>query len=363
MKIVSIVGARPQFIKMGVLSQAIRKRFDEVVLHTGQHYDFEMSDIFFERLGLPKPDHHLGVGSGLHGEQTAQMLSGIEKVLIDEAPDMVVIFGDTNSTLAGALAAAKLRIPLAHVEAGLRSYTKMPEEINRRVADHISDLLFAPTEVAVENLERESVLGDIHRTGDVLVEAVARVRASSNDGALLGNLGVEAGKFWLVTLHRADLTDDPRVLETVLRRLDRIPGPALFPVHPRTRAVLERTGLMSAVPAHVRMANAVGFEEMLSLEDHAIGIVTDSGGVQREAFMLGTPCFTVRTETEWPETLVDGWNRIVGQDAAGLEAALAAPRPTGDRPPAFGTGHATDEMAGLMEAWLVRHRETAAAAR
>lgn len=358
MKIVSIVGARPQFIKMGILSRAIRKRFEEVVLHTGQHYDFEMSDIFFERLQLPRPDHHLGVGSGLHGEQTAQMLTGIEKALISEAPDMVVIFGDTNSTLAGALAAAKLRIPLAHVEAGLRSYTHMPEEINRRVADHISDLLFAPTEVACENLAKESVLGAVHRTGDVLVEAVGQVRASTDDAALLSDLGVEAGQYWLVTLHRADLTDHPAVLETVLGRLAAIPGTALFPVHPRTRAVLERTGLLAAVPSNVRLATAVGFAEMLALEDHAIGIVTDSGGVQREAFMLGTPCFTVRTETEWPETLVDGWNRILGQEAAGLEAALAEPRPSGARPPSFGEGNATEQIARLMEEYLIRGHHT-----
>jgi UDP-GlcNAc3NAcA epimerase len=349
-KIVSIVGARPQFIKLGALSRQLRLHFDEIVIHTGQHYDHEMSEVFFERLSLPKPDYHLGVGSGLHGAQTAEMLKAIEKILVEQKPDRVVIFGDTNSTLAGGLAAVKLRIPVAHVEAGLRSYTQMPEEINRRIVDHISDLLFAPTAAAVVNMQRESVPGKILEVGDLLVEAVAHVQAEFDARSYLTTLGLSPRDYWLVTLHRADLTDSPTTLQAVLRRLSSLDGPSVFPLHPRTREALRRYGLEAQIPSHVKVIDPVGFGEMLALQSLARGIVTDSGGVQREAYILGTPCFTVRNETEWPETLQGGWNQVVGEDACDLQQALKADAPSGDRNPVFGDGTTASQICASIAA-------------
>lgn len=349
MKVVSIVGARPQFIKIAVLSAAFRRVFQEVLVHTGQHYDFELSDVFFKNLALPTPDYHLGVGSGGHGAQTGQMLERLEEVLVKEKPDWVVVVGDTNSTLAGALAAAKLHIPVAHVEAGLRSYVfDMPEEINRRLTDHISRLLLTPTDAATRTLQGESVLGEIHQVGDVLVEAVTGAAARGSGEALIEQLGVTRKKYWLVTLHRAELTDDPATLAVVLERLNALDGDVVFPMHPRTRGVLDREGLWSRLPSNVRVIKAVDFFEMLALERNARGIATDSGGVQREAYLLGVPCYTVRDETEWPETVTGGWNKMVGRDAAGLEAAISAGMPTGERSPAFGDGRSADRIAQLL---------------
>ena len=348
MKVVSVVGARPQFIKIAVLSAAFRRSFDEVLVHTGQHYDHEMSQVFFDRLGVAEPAHHLEIGSGPHGAQTGEMLARIEKVLLAERPDWVVVVGDTNSTLAGALAAAKLRIPVAHVEAGLRSYADMPEEINRRVTDHVSRLLFTPTRRATETLRGENVTGEIIEVGDVLVEAVNRATARALGEEIIDRLALPRNGYWLVTLHRAELTDTPDVLATVLDRLAQLPGPAIFPMHPRTRAVIEREGLKHKIPSNVQVTNAVDFFEMLALQRNARGIVTDSGGVQREAYLLGTPCFTVRDETEWPETLTGGWNRMVGRDGAELSAALQQPAPSTERAPVFGDETASEQIAKAL---------------
>jgi UDP-N-acetylglucosamine 2-epimerase len=348
MKVVSIVGARPQFIKIAGLSAVFRRHFEEVLVHTGQHYDYELSEVFFQSLQVPTPDFHLEVGSGQHGAQTGQMLERIEKVLIEVRPDWVVVVGDTNSTLAGALAAVKLHIPVAHVEAGLRSYAPMPEEVNRRLTDHVSALLLTPTDRATETLRGENVTGAIHQVGDVLVETVLSASARGAGDEILATLGLAPRSYWLATLHRAELTDDPTTLETALRRLALFERPVVFPMHPRTRAILDRLDMWSAVPANVRVIKAVDFFEMLALQRNAAGIATDSGGVQREAYLLGVPCLTVRDETEWPETLVGGWNHLVGRDGAGIPAALAAGPPSTERPPAFGRGDSADQIARLL---------------
>lgn len=348
MKVMSVVGARPQFVKIAVLSTAFRQFFQEVLVHTGQHYDFEMSGVFFESLRLPAPDYHLDVGSGGHGAQTGQMLERLEQVMLKERPDWVVVVGDTNSTLAGALAAAKLRIPVAHVEAGLRSHRDMPEEINRRLTDHVSRLLLTPTDIASHNLQLENVSGEIEQVGDVLVEAVTNASERGAGNQILEQFGISRQNYWLVTLHRAELTDEPATLGMVLDRLALLDGNVIFPMHPRTRAVIDKHELWSHLPRNVKVVTAVDVFEMLALERNARGIATDSGGVQREAFLLGVPCYTVRDETEWPETLADGWNQMVGRDAGGLALALKAGRPSAPRAPVFGDGLTSERIARML---------------
>ena len=354
MKIVSIVGARPQFVKAAPVSRQLRTRHREILVHTGQHYDDAMSDVFFRDLGLPPPDRDLGVGSGSHATQTAEMLRRLEPVLVDEAPDVVLLYGDTNSTLAGALAAAKLndlpdrRPTLAHVEAGLRSFNRsMPEERNRIVADHLSDLLLAPTPTAMANLEREGLGKRSVLVGDVMVEAISAARrradtASGRDGAAR-----EPG-YVLLTLHRPSNVDDPARLGAWLSAAGQV-GPVLFPVHPRTRAVLERADV--SVPLSVTLIEPVGYIAMIALEHGARAIATDSGGVQKEAYLAGVPCVTLRTETEWVETLEAGWNRLA-PNPADLGPALAAAAATDrgqPRPALYGDGNAASRIVDALE--------------
>ena len=315
MKVASIVGARPQFIKAAVVSRELRKQHQEVLIHTGQHYDDNMSQLFFRELDIPEPDYNLGVGSGPHGAQTGKMLVRIERVLRKEKPAWVLVYGDTNSTLAGALAAAKLHIPVAHVEAGLRSFNRrMPEELNRILVDHVSDLLFAPTETAMKNLEREGLIERAHLVGDVMEEAlryylpIARTRS-----AILDQLQLEAKSYYLVTVHRAENTDSKQNLESILQALVQLDRPVVFPLHPRTRKMIERFGLGRFLNAEgIRYLDPVGYLEMLALEENALAILTDSGGVQKEAYWLGVPCVTLRKETEWVETVKAGWNAVAG---------------------------------------------------
>jgi UDP-N-acetylglucosamine 2-epimerase len=349
MRIVTVVGARPQFIKAGPFSSAIRQRHQEILVHTGQHYDAQMSDVFFDELGLPKPDYHLGVGSGSHGAQTAQMLQRIEEVLQREAPDRVVIYGDTNSTLAGALAAAKLHIPVAHVEAGLRSFNRsMPEEINRVVADHVSSYLFAPTQNAVDNLAREGVMAGVSMTGDIMADALlANAGIARERSDALQRLALEPGGYVLATVHRASNTDDPNVLAEIIDALMLLHESVILPLHPRTRAALMGTDIEVEPP--VRIIEPVGYLDMLALQAGARMVLTDSGGVQKEAYLLGTPCVTLRDETEWVETLKGGWNVLAGADTERILAAARRPRPQGDPPPVFGDGHAAEHMAQALE--------------
>ncbi|MDW8234486.1 MAG: UDP-N-acetylglucosamine 2-epimerase (non-hydrolyzing), partial [Roseiflexaceae bacterium] len=310
MNIVTIVGARPQFIKAAAVSRVLRLRHREVLVHTGQHYDANMSAVFFDELGIPPPDVNLAVGSASHGAQTGAMLAKIEEVLLAECPDWVLVYGDTNSTLAGALAAAKLHIPVAHVEAGLRSFNRaMPEEINRVLTDHISDLLLCPSETAVENLAREGITRGVVLIGDVMADAL-RLAVERADDSVLESSGVQQGSYALATVHRAENTDDPLRLQGILTGLTLLDMPVIFPAHPRARRAIAALGWTP--PAHMRLIDPVGYLNMIALMRGARVVLTDSGGVQKEAYWLGVPCVTLRDETEWVETVTCGWNTLAG---------------------------------------------------
>lgn len=350
MKVLSIVGARPQFVKAAAVSRCLRPRCTEILVHTGQHYDENMSDVFFRELEIPEPDHHLGVGSGSHGVQTGAMLSGLERVMMDETPDRVLIYGDTNSTLAGALAAAKLHIPVAHVEAGLRSFNRrMPEEINRVVADHLSTLLLCPSETAVANLAAEGVVRGVHSVGDVMAEALAHAVALARARSrILERLGLESGRFLLATIHRAENVDAPDRLRDLIRALVDLDEVVIFPVHPRTRKALEHLQDVRLEGSRVRCVDPVGYLDMVQLESSARRILTDSGGVQKEAYWLNIPCITLREETEWVETVGAGWNRLVGADPERIRAAVRQWTPPVERPELYGDGHAAERCVELL---------------
>ena len=350
MKIVTIVGARPQLIKAAPVSQALRAAHEEILIHTGQHYDREMSDLFFEELHIPRPTYELGIGSGAHGWQTGQMLQRIEEVLLAEKPAWVLVYGDTNSTLAGALAAVKLSIPLAHVEAGLRSFNRtMPEEHNRVLTDHCADLLFCPTPTAVKLLAAEGITRGVHLVGDVMVDALlAHGALARRHAPLPARLHLHARGFILATIHRPYNTDDPARLAATLAALAGLELPVIFPVHPRTRAALTRSGL--TLPDNVTALDPISYLDMLALEQLAALIVTDSGGVQKEAYCFAVPCITLRPETEWVETVAAGWNRLVWGDAAQVAAAARRPWPTTPPPPSFGDGHAAARISALLAA-------------
>lgn len=347
MKIVSIVGARPQFIKAAPVSRQLRRIHTEVLLHTGQHYDFLMSEVFFRELGIPVPDYNLGVGSASHGKQTGEMLARIEEVLLQERPAWVLVYGDTNSTLAGALAAAKLHIPVAHVEAGLRSFNRaMPEEINRLLADHVSALLLCPTATAVQNLAREGIAAGVHLVGDVMYDAVLQGLAVATR-RVHERLDLVPQGYLLATIHRPSNTDDPAVLAGIVAALNATGETVVFPAHPRTRKALQSAGIVPA--ANVRLTDPVSYLDMLALERDARLILTDSGGVQKEAYWLGVPCITLRRETEWVETVAAGWNVLVGADPARILDAVHGFCPTGERPPFFGDGRAGEKIAHLLQ--------------
>lgn len=341
MRIVTIVGARPQFIKAAALSRALHGHHEELLVHTGQHYDKNMSDVFFAELGIPAPYKNLGVGSGSHGAQTAVMLQGIEETLIEVKPDLLITFGDTNSTLAGALAAAKLHIPIAHVEAGLRSFNRrMPEEINRVLTDHLSDLLFTPTDGASRNLASEGITRGVTTVGDIMIDVCARTLSTVDEVAVLREAGVRASEYVLATIHRAESTDDPTLLKWILSEFGEIPNPVLFLVHPRTRKVLQDASMV--VPDNVLLREPVGYASMVALTKNARVVCTDSGGLQKEAYFLGTPCVTLRTETEWVETVELGWNAVLPPGSAKLKPSISrveSARQT-PRPAVYGAGDA-----------------------
>jgi UDP-N-acetylglucosamine 2-epimerase len=348
MKIVSVVGARPQFVKLWPVSRALRRRHIEVIVNTGQHYDFEMSGAFIRDMDIARPDHNLEVGSGSHAEQTGRMLMGLEKVFIQERPDAVLVFGDTNSTIAAALAAAKLHMPVAHVEAGLRSYNRdMPEEINRVLTDHLSAWLFCPTQTAQHNLAREGITTGVSRVGDVMLDAVLHFSGMADASGIFEEYGLERGRYLLATIHRASNTDSTDALATLLAAFGAIDEPIAFPVHPRTRRALDAAKL--TLSSNVRPMNPVGYLEMLALEKHARMVLTDSGGMQKEAFFFGVPCLTLRTETEWTELVEAGWNRVVGLDRERIVEAVRAWMPDGPRPDLFGKGDASERIAALLE--------------
>jgi UDP-N-acetylglucosamine 2-epimerase len=317
MKIVTVVGARPQFIKAAPVGKALREAgHQDFILHTGQHYDYGMSQVFFEELNIPEPDVNLGVGSGTHGWQTGQMLIGIEKVLIAEKSDWVLVYGDTNSTLAGALAAVKPHIPLAHVEAGLRSFNReMPEEHNRVLTDHCADLLFCPTQTAVDNLAKEGITQGVHLVGDTMYDAVLQFgEIARQRSTILQDLGLQPKGYLLATVHRQSNTDNPENLRNILAAFAAIEEPVIFPVHPRTRQKISELGFfnLKSKIQNPKFIDPVGYLDMLELERNARLILTDSGGMQKEAYWLGVPCVTLREETEWVETVQAGWNVLVG---------------------------------------------------
>jgi UDP-GlcNAc3NAcA epimerase len=350
MKVVSVVGARPEFIQAAPVSRALRPRHQEVLVHTGQHYDYEMSAMFFQELGLPAPDYNLEVGSGSHGQQTGDVLTRIERVLIDERPDWVLVRGDTNSTLAGALAAAKLHIPTGHIEAGLRSFNRwMPEEINRVVADHVADLLFCPTPAAVSNLAAEGIRRGVHLVGDVMYEAILRnLPLAETRSQVLKRLRLSRRGYLLLTIHRAENTDIQENLRAILTALDRLEEPVLFPVHPRTRKLLVELGWQPG--PMVQLLGPQGYFDTLVLEKNARLLLTDSGGMQKEAYCLGIPCITLREQTEWVETVEVGWNQLVGADTDRIVDAVYSFQPPAERPPLYGDGRTSQAIVRVLEA-------------
>ena len=315
MKIISVIGVRPQFIKCAALSKELRKSHQEIIVHTGQHYDYNMDKVFFNELEIPEPDYHLGVGSGTHGAQTGEMLGKVEEVLIKEKPDLVLVYGDTNSTFAGALSAAKLKIKIGHIEAGLRSYDKsMPEEINRVLTDHCADLLFCPTPTAVDNLRKEGIIDQVYLTGDVMADTLLYNKEIAERSDILDRLNIESKQYLVATLHRASNTDDKRNLTNIVDALCELEGNVVFPLHPRTEKFLKQYGLYDQLKGKVKLTEPLGYLEFLKLLGHAKKVLTDSGGIQKEAYMLKVPCITLRENTEWIETVEDGWNVLAGVD-------------------------------------------------
>lgn len=350
MKLVSIVGARPQFIKTAPVSRVWRQTHTEILVHTGQHYDEEMSAVFFRELNIPEPDYNLEVGSGSHGQQTGQMLARIEEVLLKEQPDWVLVYGDTNSTLAGALAAVKLQIPVAHVEAGLRSFNRtMPEEHNRVLTDHCANLLFCPTQSAVDWLAQEGITQGVHLVGDVMYDAVLyNVDLAQQRSSILVELDLHPQDFLLATVHRPYNTDDPNRLKNILTAFLEIGVPIIFPVHPRTRQCIAALDT-DFDNSNIRMIAPVSYLDMLALEQNARLILTDSGGVQKEAYFLAVPCATLRPETEWVETVDAGWNLLVDADPEQIVRVANEHQWPDQRPqPVFGDGRAAEKVVQIL---------------
>lgn len=345
MKVASIVGARPQFIKTAPLDRELRELGQHVLIHTGQHYDYAMSAVFFEQLEIPEPHYNLDVGSASHGRQTGEILIRIEETLIKERPDCVLVYGDTNSTLAGALAAVKLQLPVAHVEAGLRSFNRsMPEEINRVLTDHVANLLYCPTETARSNLLREGIAAGVFNFGDVMYDAVLQsIEGVDMASRILASLDLRPGSYLLATVHRPANTDDQQNLASILRALASTDEVVVFPAHPRASQAMERLGL--EVSSNVRLLEPVSYLDMLALEKNARLILTDSGGVQKEAYFFGVPCLTLREETEWVETTEAGWNLLVGANEQRIVEAIHEFRPQSERPQLFGDGKASQRIA------------------
>jgi UDP-N-acetylglucosamine 2-epimerase (non-hydrolysing) len=361
MKVLSVVGARPQFVKAFPVSRALRARGEEVLVHTGQHYDEELSEVFFAELGIPDPDYHLGVGSGSHAVQTARAMERLDPIVAAEDPDALLVYGDTNSTVAAAMVGAKRDTAVVHVEAGLRSYDReMPEEVNRVVTDHVADLLLSPTERGAANLSHEGLADRTVVTGDVMYDALLWARDRASDATtVLADHDLTPGEYVLATVHRAKNTDDPARLAAILDGLGAVPETVVLPVHPRTEAALRNHDLWDRACTDLQVVDPVGYLPFVRLLDGARRIATDSGGVQKEAFFLDTPCVTLREETEWVETVDAGWNELVGCDARAITTALTRDWPLGEKPHPYGDGDAASHVADAVEAFLAGNEASA----
>jgi UDP-GlcNAc3NAcA epimerase len=351
-KIVTVVGNRPQFIKAAAVSGQLREHHEELLVHTGQHYDEELSRVFFTELGLAAPDRELEIGGGSNTKQTARMLAALEPLLHELEPDAVLVYGDTNSTLAGALSAAQARVPVVHVEAGMRSFDRaMPEELNRMLTDHMSDLLLCASDTAAANLRTEAVAGRVTVVGDVMVDiALRRLPAARADEATLAKYGVARGEYLLVTAHRAGNVDDRERLHALFSLIAALPPPVVLPLHPRTRARLTDADLLDELTAidGLQLIEPIGYVEFSSLLSQARAVVTDSGGVQKEAYLAEVPCVTLRANTEWVETVAAGWNTLVDLDAEAALAALATTPPS-EHPQLYGDGHAAERCVQAID--------------
>lgn len=352
----TIIGNRPQFVKAAAVSRQLRQVGEELIVHTGQHYDDELSGVFFEELGVPAPDRELAAGSGTNTEQTARILGALEPVLAELQPDMALVYGDTNSTLAGTLAAAQAGIPVGHVEAGMRSFDRsMPEELNRVLCDHASQLLLCSTETAMHNLEAESAAGERHLVGDVMADVLLAFRGPARErSTAVEDLGLTPGEYVLATAHRAGNVDDPHRLGMLAELLEAMPFQVVLPLHPRTRARLEAAGLRERLEAAVTLTSPLGYLDFVRLAESAHAVLTDSGGVQKEAYLLEVPCVTMRPNTEWVETVEAGWNVLVDLDAQAARDAVERPRPTGPPPELYGGGHAAEAVRDLVAAYTER---------
>ncbi len=351
MRILTVVGNRPQLIKAAAVSRLLREEHEEILAHTGQHYDDSLSRVFFEELGLAEPDRQLGIGGGSNTSQTARMLAALEPLISDVRPDAVLVYGDTNSTLAGALSGAQARLPVIHVEAGMRSFDRsMPEELNRVLTDHMSDLLLCSSEIAAENLRAEAVAGTIDVVGDVMVDVALRLQPVARaDTRALSAHGLRSGDYLLLTAHRAGNVDDPERLGALVELIHRLPPPVLFPVHPRTQARLADAGLAAELEGigGLTMTEPLGYLELSALLCNARALLTDSGGLQKEAYLARVPCLTLRASTEWVETVQTGWNTLVDLDPQAALAALGRPAPA-EHPPLYGDGHAAERCVAAI---------------